>query len=428
MGKKAELFVFGDLPAEEVAEALVSQHANSLGLLETLTPYTYVPVEGSDTYTQDKGQAEVEEGIKAIIEAGHGILFVGVHEWDGANWIKRALGMSKVKKDMPIVVVCGATQGLWQKALDTLQEHGLQKEEVQWVTSISLHKLHTQHGEEVEVDGEEVGIDLDACLRLVQDNVRHVVELSCGGSVERMAYRERLGIDEEKEKQAGKVALESIRNALMEKVMRFDFGEVMSNGFVKVTNQEAVKELIDGFVGVGGGLIITGETHKEQEDCMVTYLPKDRGTGLHAMVGRPLDVNRLYETYEDFPCMPVEVAEEASYGGALDGVKELCSHISGVQVDAQNYWEITSLWGAKFLDKDAKEVGGIITIEEEEYEKVARSVRGQLREMKGGNDKPAVALVGAIESMLLVVGKQGEVELVGLPAMIMERLKRHIGK
>lgn len=428
MGKKAELFVFGDLPAEEVAEALVSQHANSLGLLETLTPYTYVPVEGSDTYTQDKEQGEVEEGIKAIIEDGHGILFVGVHEWDGANWIKRALGMSKVKKDMPIVVVCGATQALWQKALDTLQEHGLQKEEVQWVTSISLHKLHTQHGEEVEVDGEEVGIDLDACLRLVQDNVRHVVELSCGGSVERMAYRERIGIDEEKEKQAGKVSLESIRNALVEKAMRFDFGEVRSDGFVKVTNQEAVKELIEGFVGVGGGLIITGETHKEQEDCMVTYLPKDRGTGLHAIVGRPLDVNRLYETYEDFPCMPVEVAEEDSYGGALDGVKELCSHISGVQVDAQNYWEITSLWGAKFLDKDAKEVGGIITIEEEEYEKVARSVRGQLREMKGGNEKPAVALVGSVESMLLVVGKQGEVELVGLPAMIMGELKRHIGK
>lgn len=428
MGKKAKLFVFGDLPAEEVAEALVSQHANSLGLLETLTPYTYVPVEGSDTYTQDKGQAEVEEGIKAIIEDGHGILFVGVHEWDGANWIKRALGMSKVKKDMPIVVVCGATQALWQKALDTLQEHGLQKENVQWVTSISLHKLHTQHGEEVEVDGEEVGIDLDACLRLVQDNVRHVVELSCGGSVERMAYRERIGIDEEKEKQAGKVSLESIRNALMEKAMRFDFGEVMSNGFVKVTNQEAVKELIEGFVGVGGGLIITGETHKEQEDCMVTYLPKDRGTGLHALVGRPSEVNRLYETYEDFPCMPVEVAEEDSYEGALGGVKELCSHISGVRVDAQNYWEITSLWGAKFLDKDAKEVGGIITIAEEEYEKVARSVRSQLREVKGGNKKPAVALVGAIESMLLVVGKQGAVELVGLPAMIMDGLKRHIGK
>lgn len=426
MGKKAKLFVFGDLPAEEVAEALVSKHANSLGLLETLTPYTYVSVEGSDTYAQDKQQLEAEEDIKGLIEGGRGILFAGVHGSDGAKWIKRALGMAKVKEDVPIVVVCGATQALWRKALDTLQEHGLQKDKVQWITSISLHKLHEQHGEEVEVDGDEVGIDLEACLRPVRDDVRHVVELSCGGEVECVAYRERTGTVDEEEAQVEKVSLEDIRNALVKKVMHFDFGEVMPNGFVKVTNQEAVKELIEGFVGVGGSLVITGETDKEQEDCMATYLPKD--AGLHALVGRTTDVNRVYETHEDFPCMPVEVAEEAGYGEALAGVKELCSHISGVQVDAQNFWEITSLWGAKFLNEDAKEIGGIITITEEEYEKVALSVRGQLNEWKGKKEKPPVSLVGSIESMLLVLGEQGKVVLVGLPAMIMDGIKRHVAK
>lgn len=431
---KPKVVVFGDIRLEDVAVELMQRRKDIKWLGSAVTPYEYIETDSILPKKDDKEQVGKEEAIHEVINNGHGLVLVSEVSQIANDWLRKLIRKPVTGEEKTIVVVGGARGQVWDKVFATLRNHNINPKEVQWFITVNLCDVPTKtrhiHG--------VTGVDLYVEIEPVLDYVKHIVQVRHDCIGEMAEIRDDVdGADDTEDigSQEGGNSSKEIRTSTIELCtpaislvlkntsdslgVGFTFGEMLPNGMIKVTDQEEAHIMLDNFVNTGGGLTLVGDNPMLLEKQLVKYIPKEGE--LHAMLGNKEDIERLYHTHDDIPCMSVVVEETDVHGFymALKGVQDVCSHVSALQVDSENYWNLVELWGMRFLDNGANVRGGSLTMSLEEYGEVLNEATNELHRLRGQMDKPPAEIVGALESMVVFVGDDGQLELIGLPAIAM---------
>ncbi|PGT90112.1 hypothetical protein [Bacillus thuringiensis] len=433
---KPKVLVFGDLRLEDVAVELMQRRKDVKWLASAVTSYEYIET-GNSQPKKDTEQVEKEEDIQEVVNNGHGLVVVSEVTQIANDWLRKILRKPVTGEEKTIVVVGGANKRIWNKVFGHLRKHHVDPKDVQWFVTIGVLDMPNK----LRKGNNAVEIDLCVALEPVLDYVNHVIHVyhDCIGDM--VAVRDEGTDAEDTDRQEEKPTAQDVHTPALELLMKkmsgglgfdFSFGEMLPNGMIQVTDQEEAHEMLDSFVTAGGGMVLTGNSPVLMEKQLVKYIPKDDGLG--AMLGADVDIERFYQTYNDVPCMSVVVEEVEirvnvkeklsvqkclPFTNALDGVKDVCSHVSALQVDSAEYWSLMYVWGEKFVEKGASVKGGILTISLEEYKEAVEHAKHRLYELRGRMSQPPADIVGALESMVAVVGDDGQLESIGLPAIVL---------